>query len=84
MKPPEIPTTPTDSEPAEKAGRGSPLPRLVLALRISWEVLFTILCTPLVILLGGVFQTWDEWGEMIQEWKREWNDQNDERTCADS
>ena len=68
---PATPETPVNTQ--RSAGW---MRRLVLVLRILFEIVFMLIFTPLIILLGGVFQTWDEWKESIQGWKREWNDQN--------
>jgi hypothetical protein len=56
-----------------KAFKIIPRRRIILIFEIFYEAVFMLALTPLVILLGGVFQTWYEWKDAIRNWKREWS-----------
>lgn len=46
--------------------------RIILLLSIFFDASFMLALTPVVIILGGVFQALDEWRDSIQEWWLEW------------
>jgi hypothetical protein len=46
--------------------------RIILLLSIFFDAAFMLALTPVVVILGGVFQTLDEWRDSIREWGGEW------------
>jgi len=42
--------------------------RIILLLSIFFDAAFMLALTPVVVILGGVFQTLDEWRDSIREW----------------